>query len=237
MRALSAGASYILVGGSFVTKKENPNDIDLVLVFPSYDLVPGFNQSVLVADIELDILVCSSQDEKTVTAFANLLAFDKSENKRGLAKVKVNVDDQKKIKIYQIDGNEYEFVKKAYSDKKLVSRANKKGVLVTIHGILSHGTWNYRFFRSLLEKTDATAVKTIELNATTARTYADKAAACSKTNSWKHSVAIVDQGGNLIYFHRDDSATIGSVEMAIAKAANSWRVPTKIWAEWSKREE
>lgn len=138
------GASYMLVGGSFITQVNSPNDFDVVLVFPEYEYVPGFNQSTLVADIELDILVCCSKDTKTVQAFSNLLAFDKSNLKRGVARILIERSNSDLLDIYKVDSDQYEYVKKAYTNKRFVSRDNKRGVLITVHGVLSHGTWTYQ---------------------------------------------------------------------------------------------
>ena len=61
---------------------------------------------------------------------------------------------------------------------------------------------------------------------------ARKAAAASteaKKNKWAMAIAVVDDGGHLIYFERIDETQIGSIDIAIGKArtAANFKRPTK----------
>lgn len=62
--------------------------------------------------------------------------------------------------------------------------------------------------------------------ATTAEKFAHK-------KGWNVAIAIVDDGGNLIYLARMDNTQIGSIEVAQAKArtALAFKRPTKAWSE------
>jgi uncharacterized protein GlcG (DUF336 family) len=75
------------------------------------------------------------------------------------------------------------------------------------------------------------AANAIELDA--ARAIAAKAEAFAKKSAFTVSVAIVDEGGNLVYFQRGPGAYIGSVEASVAKArsANAFHRPTKAFEE------
>jgi len=55
------------------------------------------------------------------------------------------------------------------------------------------------------------------------------AAAEAKKNKWKMAIAIVDDGGHLIYFERIDDTQIGSIDVSIGKArtALAFKRPTK----------
>jgi len=52
-------------------------------------------------------------------------------------------------------------------------------------------------------------------------------------NNWPVVIAIVDDGGHLIYLSRLDQAQFGSIEVAIqkARAAIAFRRPTRDWEE------
>ncbi|MBY0474068.1 MAG: heme-binding protein [Nitrosomonas sp.] len=52
-------------------------------------------------------------------------------------------------------------------------------------------------------------------------------------NEWPVVIAIVDDGGHLLYLQRLDHAQYGSIDVAIekARAAIAFRRPTKIWEE------
>jgi uncharacterized protein GlcG (DUF336 family) len=56
-----------------------------------------------------------------------------------------------------------------------------------------------------------------------AKKVAPVALAEARKNSWTMAVAIVDAGGDLVYFERMDNTQLGSVEMAIAKARSAAR--------------
>jgi len=82
-------------------------------------------------------------------------------------------------------------------------------------------------------------VETVRLNAklmpkfsvTLAIAKAIATAACNeaKANQWPVSIAIIDVGGNLVYFERDDNCQYGSiiVSQEKAKSALYFKRPTK----------
>jgi uncharacterized protein GlcG (DUF336 family) len=62
-----------------------------------------------------------------------------------------------------------------------------------------------------------------------ARKAAAAAAAEAKKNKWNMAIAVVDDGGHLIYFERIDETQVGSIDIAIGKArtAANFKRPTK----------
>jgi len=66
-----------------------------------------------------------------------------------------------------------------------------------------------------------------------AKKIAARAEAESKKNNWTMVIAVVDDGGNLVYLERMDGTQIGSIEVAIAKAksANNYKRPTKAFED------
>src|SRR4051812_17955154 len=56
-----------------------------------------------------------------------------------------------------------------------------------------------------------------------AKRVAPVALAEARKNSWTMAVAVVDGGGDLVYFERMDNTQLGSVDMAIAKARSAAR--------------
>lgn len=55
----------------------------------------------------------------------------------------------------------------------------------------------------------------------------------ARQNDWPVVIAIVDDGGHLLYLQRLDQAQFGSIEVATAKAraAIAFRRSTKVWEE------
>ena len=66
-----------------------------------------------------------------------------------------------------------------------------------------------------------------------ARKLVSVAEAEATKNKWTMVLAIVDDGGNLMYLERMDNAQIGSIEVAIqkAKTAISFKRPTKAYED------
>jgi uncharacterized protein GlcG (DUF336 family) len=66
-----------------------------------------------------------------------------------------------------------------------------------------------------------------------ARKIAAAAEAEAKKNNWNVVIAIVDDGGHLIYLQRIDGTQTGSVDVAIKKAqtAMSFKRPTKVFED------
>lgn len=66
-----------------------------------------------------------------------------------------------------------------------------------------------------------------------ARKIAAGAEAEALRNNWPVVIAIVDDGGHLLYLQRLDNTQYGSIHVAIekARAAIAFRRPTKIWEE------
>ena len=62
-----------------------------------------------------------------------------------------------------------------------------------------------------------------------ARKAAAAAAVEAKKNKWPMAIAVVDDGGHLVYFERIDGTQFGSVDIAIGKArtAAAFKRPTK----------
>lgn len=65
-----------------------------------------------------------------------------------------------------------------------------------------------------------------------AKRVAAAARAEAASNHWDVVIAVVDEGGHLKYFERED-AMIGSIDVAIAKAKSAllFRRPSKLWED------
>ena len=66
------------------------------------------------------------------------------------------------------------------------------------------------------------------------RAAAAAVAAVEKNKLVPYDIAIVDSGGNLVYFERMDGAQLGSIRIAIDKARSAalFRRPTKVWEDF-----
>ena len=66
-----------------------------------------------------------------------------------------------------------------------------------------------------------------------ARKIAAAAEAEAKKNNWNVVIAVVDDGGNLIYLQRIDGTQTGSIDVAVQKArtAQAFKRPTKVFED------
>ena len=66
-----------------------------------------------------------------------------------------------------------------------------------------------------------------------ARAVAAAAEAEAKKNNWNVVIAVVDDGGNLLYLQRLDGTQTGSIQVAIEKArtAQAFKRPTKVFED------
>ncbi len=66
-----------------------------------------------------------------------------------------------------------------------------------------------------------------------AKQIASAAQAHATSKDWKAIVAILDDGGNLLYFERPLGVQIGSIDVALAKAESAikFKRPTKVFSD------
>ena len=71
------------------------------------------------------------------------------------------------------------------------------------------------------------------INLDAAKKAAASAMAEAHKNNWTQAVAIVDIGGDLVYFEKMDGTMTGSVRVAISKARSAvlFKRPTKVWQD------
>ena len=69
-----------------------------------------------------------------------------------------------------------------------------------------------------------------------AKKVASAAEAEARKNNWNVVIAVVDDGGHLVYLQRIDGTQTGSIEVAIGKArtAAAFRRPTKVFDDLAK---
>lgn len=135
-------ARYLFVGGSFVTGKEKPSDLDIVIVFSKSDYIPQRSERLAIEGRKLDVMFCSEDDPKLVDAFLVLLSDGRNGRNSGI--VQIDLYDNKlewQIRHYP-DDETYEIVKRVYINRSFIDLNEPVGVLVSIHGLLSNGSWN-----------------------------------------------------------------------------------------------
>ena len=73
----------------------------------------------------------------------------------------------------------------------------------------------------------------LSINLDTAKKVAASAITEARKNNWTMAVAIIDTGGNLVYFEKMDGTQTGSVRVAISKGRSAalFKRPTKAFQD------
>lgn len=136
-------ASEIFIGGSFVTANERPRDLDCVIVFENDKDMPNNRDKVDIKGLKIDVLFASKENPKVVDITLKLFSSCRyGGDDVGLVQIDLYKKNQNwEIKHYPSD-EEFEIVKRMYNDRSLIDLKEKRGVLVTIHGLYSAAEWN-----------------------------------------------------------------------------------------------
>lgn len=141
--AKSAHASYILIGGSFVSDSQYPSDLDLVVVFRHNSIVQKCPESLLIGEIRADIQYISEENNELLDAFVFLLGHSKAGKSKGIARINVNTDGPAPA-IPPTKPALYDTVIEVYNGRAQILPYTRKGIIVPIHGINTRAPWlNY----------------------------------------------------------------------------------------------
>ncbi|MFV8801831.1 DUF6932 family protein [Yersinia sp. LJYL362] len=140
--ANSRNAICVFVGGSYVTSKEDPNDLDVVIVLHYKEHIPSRPERLVLEGKRTDIMFCSADDPVVTASFIKLLSFERYGSGVGIMQINLNHPDEPWTTHHEPDDDTYEVIKRAYFNRHLVDLNEAPGVLVTIHGIMTHAEWN-----------------------------------------------------------------------------------------------
>lgn len=135
--AEDAGARSIIVGGSFVSRKKRPSDMDIVILFARSDQIPKSNERYDANGVTLDVQLLAEEQVSLVDAYLELLATTRSEVPHGLVQIKLH-STVNTIYPPKESSPDLEIVKVAYIGRRWSQQLMPKGVIVPIHGIRTH---------------------------------------------------------------------------------------------------
>jgi hypothetical protein len=138
--AESAHASYLLIGGSFVSSNPNPADLDIVVVFKNNLLTQKCPESLLIGQTRVDIQYISEDNPLLLDAFIFLLAHSKSGVAKGIACIPVNSNNEAPI-IPSQKPELYNTVIEIYSGQTTILPYSRKGIIIPIHGVNTNAYW------------------------------------------------------------------------------------------------
>ncbi|WP_157971177.1 alpha/beta hydrolase [Pseudogemmobacter bohemicus] len=135
--AEDAGARSIVVGGSFISSKEFPSDIDIVILFARSDQIPKSNERYDVNGVTLDVQLLAEDQDTIVAAYLELLATTRSQVPHGLVQIKLHSTVQTFYRPKE-SSPDLEIVKVSYLGRRWSQQQRPKGVIIPIHGIRTH---------------------------------------------------------------------------------------------------
>ncbi|MFM0010055.1 alpha/beta hydrolase [Paraburkholderia sediminicola] len=138
--AQEAGATSIVVGGSFVTRKPLPSDMDLLIFFAEGNQIPKSSEVYDVNGVRLDVQLLSEDQPTIRDAFLQLISTTRSGVKHGIVQIKFHqsVTTHWRPERRSID---FDIVKAAYLGRHYSQLQAPKGVVIPIHGIRTHADW------------------------------------------------------------------------------------------------
>lgn len=137
------GAKNVFFGGSFITEKVAPNDIDILIAYEKDEQIPRKTQNLDYANINLDILFCSYEDANILDAYLAMFGYDRFGNERSVIQIIINEKSEKHQFSGKLDQEIIDVVQATYNGRKVVQKNEQKGLLVSIHGLYSKAEWNF----------------------------------------------------------------------------------------------
>lgn len=137
--AAKMGATSLVVGGSFVSLQQFPNDLDILVFFAKSELIPKTSEVHNISGARLDIQMLAEDQPDIKSAFLELLSVTRSGTKHGLVQIKYHISAM----AHQAPdkrSKDFEVVKAAYLGRNIQLQA-AKGVVIPIHGIRTYADW------------------------------------------------------------------------------------------------
>lgn len=144
--AIAKGAGRIIIGGSFLSTKENPYDLDCMLIFGKDINIPSFIDCAQMDNIEYDILYASEQTPELINAYIKLLSTDDFGNEEsGVVEVRLKDKLHPWVMKYLPDDESMDIIHRIYSQRTFIERNKRRGLIVVIHGVNTNAQWLRNF--------------------------------------------------------------------------------------------
>lgn len=142
--AAGRGSHHILIGGSFISSKPEPNDLDCVVIFDHTSQIPDRTERLEIDGTKLDIFFCALTQAPVLATFRALLSQSRAGTEVGVIQINLERDGAR------VDWDSYAppeeealaTAKAIYINRHIVNRNPSNKALVTIHGIMSTADWN-----------------------------------------------------------------------------------------------
>ncbi len=140
--AYKSGASRIVFGGSFITSRPDPSDLDVLIVYSTLEQLSQGSRNFAIDAVAVDIVFCAETQTQILSSYVALFSATRSGQPVGVVEISL-VNNLALAEIVEYtDEATLDATRWAYMHRHIsVPRVQSK-VLVTIHGIKSHAAWN-----------------------------------------------------------------------------------------------
>lgn len=142
--ARARGATMILVGGSFISTKAEPSDLDCAVVFAEEKQIPDRAERVQISGVRLDMFFCAADQAGMVGSMIELFGNSRNNVKVGL--IAIPLQEASGSQLWSgVDLNDttgLEIIQRAYAFRHFTDLNPGKKALITVHGIRTHAEWN-----------------------------------------------------------------------------------------------
>lgn len=138
--ARETGAREIFVGGSFITDKRDPNDLDVLVTYNLNQDIPRFAHYPRQSTIEVDIQYAAYEYQDVLDSYVFMFAHSRAGVPRPV--VRIPIAGGEPYQPGSFDESQLKSIKETYSNRYIVPRSQHKGILVSVHGLYSRGEWN-----------------------------------------------------------------------------------------------
>ena len=140
----TVGANSIIIGGSFITQKPSPADIDVLVVFPLKSDISAPKEAIGNEHAIVDIQCLSEDEPELLQAYIQLIGADRRYIGRGLVQVKLHP----KVATYKKEAQQSKMLPAAivsYTHHHTTARSDKSRLVIPIYGIRSDADWIPKF--------------------------------------------------------------------------------------------
>lgn len=141
-----AGAKYLLIGGSLPTSKAEIADVDMVAVFTIGSAIPTSPLHISGLGITVDVQYASEDEEEILAALVEFFQVGRDGNRRGILRILLRENDAPSPLVKPSDAI-LRVVRDVYLKRYFARTTPRRGLLVTIHGVMSHAPWNAHLAR------------------------------------------------------------------------------------------
>ncbi|WP_277759188.1 hypothetical protein [Pseudomonas sp. A34-9] len=142
--AYDAGAASLIIGGSFITKKPDPADLDVLVTFKGKNGIPPIPRLKLADKVVLDIQFLAEDEPELLQAYIQLLATDRRGIRRGIVQIKLDpaVVEHKRD---DVASPMLEAALLSYTHRHVIQDFSYSKLVIPIHGIRSNADWVPKF--------------------------------------------------------------------------------------------